>query len=76
MIREDAGAARIEIANFDGSSPSTPRAVIRLLPTGDIELQPAAGREVKIGGSVSVGSVFYQPANPAGNPVGVKRWLS
>jgi hypothetical protein len=76
MIREDAGAARIEIANFDGSSPSTPRAVIRLLPTGDIEIQPAAGREVKIVGSVSVGSVFYQPANAAGNPVGVKRWLS
>ena len=72
LIREEAGAARVEIANFDGSG--TPRAVIRLLATGDIEIQPALGREVKIRGALA--PLFYQPADLAGNPVGPQRWLS
>ncbi len=72
LIREEAGAARVEISNFNGSG--TPQAMIRLLPTGDIEIQPAAGREVKILGAMA--PLFYQPADAAGNPVGSKRWLS
>jgi len=59
MIREDGGAAQIEIANFDSSSSLTPRAVIRLLPTGDIELQAAADKKIKVLGDMETQKISY-----------------
>lgn len=71
LIREEAGAARVEISNFNGAG--TPQAVIRLLPTGDIEIQAPTGREIRLRGALA--PLFYQPADATGNPVGSKRWL-
>jgi hypothetical protein len=72
-IRSEGGSARVEVSNAQGGAQ---RAVVRLLPNGDIELQPAAGRSVVLGGPVLAGSINYQPADPfTGAAVGGKKWL-
>jgi hypothetical protein len=63
-IRNVGGLAEVEISNLNAGG-----AVIRLLPSGDIELRPAPGR------STLLGTVRYQPADPLGNPYGPVRWL-
>lgn len=73
FIKSEGGTARVEVSNAQAGAQ---RAVVRLLPNGDIEIQPAAGRSIVLGGPVSAGSIRYQPADPlSGVAVGVKKWL-
>jgi hypothetical protein len=72
QIFRDGGSSRIEISNRQFGSQ---RAVIRLLPSGDIEIEPEAGREVIVRGPINGDRIFYQPANLVGSPIGPKKWL-
>jgi hypothetical protein len=73
FIKAEGGSARVEISNAQSGAQ---RAVVRLLANGDIELQPAAGRNLVMRGPVQAGSIFYQPADPfTGSAVGEKKWL-
>jgi hypothetical protein len=73
FIKSEGGTARVEVSNFQAGAQ---RAVVRLLPNGDIELRPAAGRSVVLGGPLLAGSINYQPADPvSGAAVGAKKWL-
>lgn len=74
-IFNEGASARIEISNRDGASGGQ-RAVIRLLPSGDIEIIPASNRRVFLQGDLDINRIFYQPANPlTGVPLGSKQWL-
>jgi hypothetical protein len=68
LLQHSGAGALVEVGNSAGAR-------VRLLPTGDIVLQPAAGRRLFVEGALETDQVFYQPSNPAGNPVGPKRWL-
>ena len=72
-ISSEGDSARIEIKN---SASSGQRAIVSLLPSGDVEIIPASDKKVLIQGDLEVSSIFYQPANAAGNAIGPKRWLS
>lgn len=73
-IRSESGSSRIEISN---RAAGAQKAVIRVLPSGDIEIQPAPGQKLVISGSMEAERIFYQPADTvSGNPVGGKKWLS
>lgn len=73
FIRSEGGSARVEVSNFQAGAQ---RAVVRLLPNGDIELQPAAGRNVVLAGPLLAGSINYQPADQiSGAPIGARKWL-
>lgn len=75
-IFNEAGSARIEISNRNGASGGQ-QVVIRLLPSGDVEIIPAPNRRVFVQGDLDVNRIFYQPANPVtGVPVGSRQWLS
>ncbi len=71
-VKSEGGSARIEIANHQAG---TERAVIRLLPSGDVEIQPLPGGKLVVSAPLHAEQVFYQPSGAAGNPVGPKRWL-
>lgn len=74
-IFSEGDSARIEISNRDGAS-SGQRAIIRLLPSGDVEIIPLPNRRVLMQGDLDVSRIFYQPANPVtGVPIGSKQWL-
>ena len=51
-IRADGGSARIEISNRSGAGAKL--AVVRLLPAGDVEIQPPAGGKVQVLGALEV----------------------
>jgi hypothetical protein len=68
-LKRSGGGAQVEIGNSSG-------ALIRILPGGDIEIQPASGGGIFFGAPVQAETVFYQPADAAGNPAGGKRWLA
>ena len=68
------GAPRIDIANRDAAGLEIAR--VSLLPNGDVEIQPASGRSLRVSGPVDADRIFYQPADPSGRPVGPKRWLA
>jgi len=72
QIFRDSGSARIEISNRQFGSQ---KAVVRVLPSGDIELEPASGRNVIVNGPLNADRIFYQPADLLGSPVGPKHWL-
>jgi hypothetical protein len=74
QIKADGGAGRIEISNRASAAGAS--AVIRLVPGGDVELEPAAGASVVVKGPLSAGRIHYQPADATtGTPVGTPRWL-
>jgi hypothetical protein len=69
QLQRSGSGAEIEVSNSAGAS-------LRLLPTGDIMLSPAAGRHIFIEGPTEMEGIFYQPSDAAGNPSGTKRWLT
>jgi hypothetical protein len=73
-IKNVGNEAQIELANRDGSG--APRALIRLLPDGDVLIQPAAGKSLLVLGPLNADRIVFQPADAAGTAVGSKRWLS
>jgi hypothetical protein len=73
-IVADGNSTQIEIANRDAGGVK--QAIVRLLSTGDVEIQPAPGRQVRVAGFIDGDRIFYQPADAVGNPIGSKRWLS
>ena len=73
-IKNVGDQAQIEISNRDGSGAQ--RALIRLLPGGDVLIQPAAGSAVVVAGPLNADRINFQPADVAGAAVGPKRWLS
>jgi hypothetical protein len=73
-IIADGNSTQIEIANRDAGGVK--QAIVRLLSNGDLEIQPALGRQVKVSGAINGDRIFYQPADAGGNPIGSKRWLS
>ncbi|HEU5407730.1 MAG TPA: hypothetical protein VFU48_08170 [Nitrospira sp.] len=73
QIFSDSGSARIEISNRDSGAQ---KAVIRMLANGDVEIRPAAGRNIIMDGPIHADRIFYQPSDPGGAPVGAKLWLS
>ena len=52
VIQADDGSAQIEVSNY---LAGTQKAVIRLLATGDVEIQPAPGRKLIVAGVVEAG---------------------
>jgi hypothetical protein len=73
-IRSEGGSARVEISNRDAAG--TKKAVVRLLPNGDVEVTPAPGRDIIFGGPLNADRIFFQPANATGAAVGAKVWLT
>lgn len=67
-IKNVGGLAQIEISNRNAVG-----AVIRLLPGGDVEIQPR--QKLVITGYIEAERIFYQPADSAGTPNGPKQWL-
>lgn len=72
MIRAEGASARLEISN---SVAGAQRAVLRIRPNGDVEIQPGGGGNVIVGGPMLADRIFYQPADISGNPTGGKKWL-
>jgi hypothetical protein len=62
------GTAQVEIMGLHPDG--TPNAVIRLLPSGDIALHPAQGRQVVIYGPLETEQILYRPSGG-----GAKQWL-
>lgn len=73
-IIAEGNSTKIEIANRNAGGVK--QAIVRLLSTGDVEIQPAPGKSVKVSGAIEGDRIFYQPADATGNPIGSKRWLS
>ncbi len=72
LIRAEGSSARVEISNSVGGAQ---RAVLRILPNGDIEIRPGGGGNLIVGGPLLADRVFYQPADAVGNPIGSAKWL-
>jgi hypothetical protein len=71
-ITSSGNSTQIEIANQDAAG--TPRAVVQLLPTGDIVLRPITGGRVRIEGLLETERILYLPSAPG--TVGSKQFLT
>ena len=70
-IKRVGNESQLDIAQIDPSG--TPKAVVRLLPMGDIVLEPAPTRNIILSAPVATSEIFYDP--PMGGPRGVIRLL-
>ena len=62
-LSDDSGQAKIEISNSTG-------AIVRITKDGDIEIQPASGRNIILGGTLKAQNISYVPVGST-NP----QWL-
>ncbi len=74
IISEGTSAKILVANNFNGAG--IPQSFICLTSDGDVEIQSAPGKSVKVSGAIKGDRIFYQPADATGNAIGPKRWLS
>ncbi len=68
LIETVGGGTQVIIANQAGAS-------VTMTTSGDIILSPAPGRNLQVDGPMLVETIYYHPADAAGNPVGIRKWL-